>query len=458
MDPVEEGPDRYCVPPEIHSELALATPERKRAIVVQLIQKHPEGLKFSPRYPPTQSGPRQDGRAEPGSPPILDGADLESIDLRDIDLGRTELPAATLRKADLRGTLLNRANLAGADLAGALLQGAALGEADIRGAMLEDANLESASLRFADLRGSILEGANLAHADLWGSNLEGAVLTNANLDGALLNDANLERADLAGVSLKNATAKNANLRGARLVGANLSGAHMKGASLQEAVLAEAKLQEVDLLSCDLTHAFLADAWLERTRCSQEQFGAAIGEELARDFKGAEKGYLALERNFEGFGDNAAASWAYRKRRRMRKLFASRKARESRKLRDWSKTLKWAARYAGDQFVEWLCDYGESIPRVLASMMAVYLFFILLYKLTGSVVHVYQTPAGLTRIWPANWTELAVFSLLAMTTSGSPAVGLQPSSEVVHLLTGTEALLGIGLTGLLGFVAGNRIRR
>ena len=455
MNPKDE-PDQYCVPPEIYVLLAAAAADQKREIVVELIQRHPQGLKFSSH---DRQGFEVDSRKLRLKPsPFNRGVDLDSINLRGVNLGRTDLPAATLRKADLRGAGLNRANLTGVDLAGALLEGASLGEADLKGAMLEDADLESANLRFADLRGSILEGANLAHADLWGSNLEGVALTHANLDSASLNEANLEQADLVGACLKNATIEKANLRRAKLVGANLSGALMRGANLREAVLAEARLEEVNLLSCDLTHVYLADAWLERTRCSKEQFGSAIGEEVTGDFEGAEKGYLALERNFEGLGDSVAASWAYRKRRRMGKLSAYAKALEFNKHRDWSNTLRSYARYATEQFVEWLCDYGESVPRVMASMMAVYVSFILLYKLTNSVVRVYQTSDGLIRTPTGNLTDLAIFSLLAMTTSGSPTVGLQPSSEFVHLLTGVEALLGIALTGLLGFVAGNRIRR
>jgi uncharacterized protein YjbI with pentapeptide repeats len=455
MNPKDE-PDQYCVPPEIYVLLAAAAADQKREIVVELIQRHPQGLKFSSH---DRQGFEVDSRKLRLKPsPFNRGVDLESINLQGVNLDRIDLPAATLRKADLRGAELNRANLTGVDFAGALLQGAALGEANLRGAMLEDADLESANLRFANLRGSILEGANLAHADLWGSNLEAVALTNANLEAAVLNEANLEQADLVGACLKNATIEKANLRGAKLVGANLSGAHMKGADLRDAVLAEARLEQVDLLSCDLTHVYLADSWLERTRCSKEQFGNAIGEEVAGDFKGAEKGYLALERNFEGLGDSVAARWAYCKRRRMGKLFAYDMAIQSFKHRDGSNTLRWYARYAADQFVEWLCDYGESVPRVMASMMTVYVLFIVLYKLTHSVVRTYQTAGGLVQVPTGKLMDLAIFSLLAMTTSGSPAVGLQPSSEVVHLLTGTEALLGIGLTGLLGFVAGNRMRR
>ena len=46
----------------------------------------------------------------------------------------------------------------------------------------------------------------------------------------------------------------------------------------------------------------------------------------------------------------------------------------------------------------------------------------------------------------------------MTTSGVASARLQPRSDWVSLLAAVQSLLGIGLTGLLGFVIGNRIRR
>ena len=54
--------------------------------------------------------------------------------------------------------------------------------------------------------------------------------------------------------------------------------------------------------------------------------------------------------------------------------------------------------------------------------------------------------------------MAAFSLSVMTTVGTLDGELRPRSEWVSLLAGIQALLGIGLTGLLGFVIGNRIRR
>ena len=55
-------------------------------------------------------------------------------------------------------------------------------------------------------------------------------------------------------------------------------------------------------------------------------------------------------------------------------------------------------------------------------------------------------------------DLALFSLLAMTTSGNAAIGLVARQDAVNLLTSIQAFLGVTLFGLFGFVLGNRIRR
>jgi hypothetical protein len=53
--------------------------------------------------------------------------------------------------------------------------------------------------------------------------------------------------------------------------------------------------------------------------------------------------------------------------------------------------------------------------------------------------------------------VAIFSMLVMTT-GSPEGGLAPRGDLTLVLMGVQAFLGIALTGLLGFVLGNRIHR
>jgi hypothetical protein len=93
--------------------------------------------------------------------------------------------------------------------------------------------------------------------------------------------------------------------------------------------------------------------------------------------------------------------------------------------------------------------------VLASLVALYLLFTLLYGVTDSVARVVDTASGSVRVPTHNPIHLAIFSLLAMTSQGAPM--LVGRNEAAYFLAGIETLCAIFLTGLLGFVAGNRIR-
>jgi uncharacterized protein YjbI with pentapeptide repeats len=471
----------------VYERLAAAAPGERVEIVLGLIAAHPSGRLELPardglhavldevdlgrplsgsrrsgesrskRPSPSISEPKEGGRAS------LRGADLQGTHLRQanlayVDLAEANLQGAALGQADLRRARLGRADLRGADLAGARLQGALLGEADLRGAMLEEANLRGARLRFARLDGAVLEKADLRGADLWGAHLAGAELKEADLRGAVLREADLKGATLTLANLRGAALGRSDLSGAKLGGADLRKVDLGGACFHGARLAGAQLQGLDLTGCDIAGIHLSGTWLENVRLERRQLGPAIGEELEGDFDEARKSYLTLERAFQNLGDYDAASWAYRRRRRMQKREVLGRAQSDWAAGRWPAAVRHYAQYASDQSVEWLCDYGESVPRVLGALLALYLAFTLVYGLTGSVVRVVETSQGTVKVPTHNVWDLATFSLLAMSTSGSPAVGLQPKDEMVHFLTAMEALLGITLTGLLGFVLGNRIRR
>jgi uncharacterized protein YjbI with pentapeptide repeats len=120
------------------------------------------------------------------APILLEGADLDGVDLPGADLSNADLLGAELCNANLRGAAFRCANLTGANLS----------EADLEGANLQKANLVAAELSRANLRGAHLFEANLKNAELMWANLEGADLTKANL-----NDADLWRANLKGARL-----------------------------------------------------------------------------------------------------------------------------------------------------------------------------------------------------------------------------------------------------------------
>jgi uncharacterized protein YjbI with pentapeptide repeats len=499
------------VPPEVYRELEAASPEVRRRVVLRLVREHPEGRLVLPAGGGVRAmldeislshpapGPRADRAAAPD--PLrndareglglrraalrgaslrvadlrgvdleeadlreaeLDGADLRGAILRHADLNRSrlmraKLAGANLAGADLRGALLDGADLEGADLANARLEGASLGKADLRAALLEEANLDGASGRFAKLRGAILEGARIRRADLRGADLEGADLRGADLEGTELEEARLCAAKFAGASLRTCLLRQADLREADLTGTDLRGAILTGANLRDAILRDARLQEVGLSQCEIAHISLGGAKLDDTQLRLKQLDGAIGEELAGDFERAAQGYLALERNFESLGDHDAASWAYRRRRRMQKREALAQARAAWSGRRWRAAFGRYAQYTSDQLVEWMCDYGESVPRVLRALAVVYVAFTLIYALAGSVVREIERPGGSVRVPTHNPIVAAIFSLLVMTT-GSPAGGLAPRGDFTLLLIGVEGFLGVALTGLLGFVLGNRIRR
>jgi len=484
MTPSPAESAKYQVPgQEAYERLAIASPLERGELVLRLIEEHPQGRLELPVRGGLQgildgidlSRPALEGRqgqAPPNAPwwdaerrgaslrrADLRGAGLSLANLQAADLAEADLRQALLRGANLQGARLEEANLQGADLAGADLRGAVLGGADLGGAMLEDANLQGASLRFVHGPGAVLETANLQGADLWGARLEGAVLAGADLQKAVLAEADLRGADLAGADLRGAVLGQADLRGARLQGADLRGTILSRVNFEGAVLKDAKLQGMVLSDCNLTHVHVSGAAIDKTQFRREQLGDAIGEELAGQYEEARLGYLALERHFSELGDFDAVSWAYRKRRRMQKRAAWEEARAARARRDWRGAGAWYAKYVGDQLTEWLSDYGESAPRVLGCMLGVYLLFLLLYALTGSVVRVTYTPTGeVSRVPAHSLGDLAVFTLFSMISSAHPPAGLLPANEYARLLTGVQALLGMVLTGLLGFVLGHRMRR
>lgn len=470
------------VPPEVYEQLVDATPDERTDLILRLIEEHPQETLALPRRGRSQAVltgidlssssllRRGEDRLHPAwwdperrsislRGANLQGANLRGANLQEVDLRDADLQNATLGGSYMQGCLLENANLQGADLADAHLQGAQVGGADLRSAMLEGAYLQRTALRFAKLQRSALDEANLQQADLWGADLRGAVLEQADMRRARLLEANLRAADLSESDLREADLRGANFHNANLQSANLQEAKLTGATFEGAILKRARLQGMILLDCDIKHIHLSGAWLDKTRLDKQQLGGALGEELNDDYESASYGYLALEQNFENLGDPDAARWAYTKKRRMQKLYAKTRAQIAFKKREWEDAAYSYLEYVQSQFVEWLCGYGESIPRTLASIVVLYIIFTTVYMLTGSVVRIEDgTVTVLIGESLEEMLDVATFSLVTMTSAEGPEVGLEPVNRHVHVLMGLQTLLTIALTGLLGFVLGNRIRR
>lgn len=381
----------------------------------------------------------------------LAGASLRGADLACADLRRADLSDASLRGASLSGARIEEARFAGADLIGADLTDVHAGEADFSDALLEDARLLRAELRFAIFRNALLDGTNFEGADLWAAKFEGAEATFANFKGAHLSESQLAGVNLSGADLSGAMLQKANLRDAKLRGVNLEGATLTGTDLGGADLTDTNLPRVNLSSCNLRHARMSGAWLEKTWFRQDQLGGALGEEVTQEYEAARQGYLNLEQNFRSIGNPEAASWAYRRSRRMGKLHERRLAALAICRRDWRRAGPQLLYAASDSFVEWLCDYGDGLIRVVRAYALCVMAFALIYGATGALIYEDGSPAR-------NPVLLLAYSWLSMATSGSPDLGMKPTGPYMLYLDSLQYTLGVVLTGLFGFVLGNRIRR
>ena len=420
----------------------------------------------------------------------LQGALLMSAKLQGADLAIAKLQNAFLRGADLQEAFLLDANLQGIHLRNANLKRAHLTGADLKGADLRDADLRKADLRSATLQGADLKGtnlqkanllevnlkeadlryANLREANFWDANFEGAKL-GADLQEAYLRGANFQRADLSGARLQKAdlsfaSFQEAILRGARVQGAEIVHADFRGAKLEFVNLKGANLnlshlEKVDLFAAEsLEGTYFFGVFLDDTRMRREQLGEAIGEELEGRYDEAKEAYLALKNNFAEIGRYRDESWAYVKERQMgkmmhhprlaRKYYGEELPENPDAWRLWWFYIRHTAKWAIDEFFfDQLCEYGESIPRTLRAMGVALAGFAILYWLLGAVVDVSGNPSS-------SWLHCLLYSGGAFTTLGVDT--LRPANDWVRALSILESVMGIALTGLLGFVLGNRIRR
>ena len=394
-------------------------------------------------------GKQQAGLGLRGAP--LSGASLRNANLSGADLSQADLTGAACSGIVLDGARLEQAVFRGADLAGASLRGADAGQACFADALLEDVRMPGARLRFADFTGAVMDGADLSDADLWGAQLADVVAHRARLRGVLLDEVKLAGADFAGADLTGARLRRADLTSANLRNAVLRDAVLDGAILSGVNFTGAVLPYVVLTGCDMTHASFAGAWLERTRFRAHQLGGALGEEVSGAYAAAVEGYIVLEQNFRSLGNAQDASWAFRRRRRMGKHLHRASALAAFRQGTPAEAVSATTHWVSDVAAEWLCDYGESLTRILRALAIVWLGCCVVYWLTGSLM---AREAGHGHL---NVIDYLLFSLDSMTSVGTGEVALRPADQLGVLISSLQTVAGTVLLGLFGFVLGVRMR-
>jgi hypothetical protein len=291
-------------------------------------------------------------------------------------------------------------------------------------------NLEGQPVWLMENGGINLNGVNLSWAVLTGADLTEASLQNADLRGAMLEHVDFIDADLSNAFLWDASLDFAVLDGTKLQGANLFGASFVNSTISRDNIGERVIQELQEYSLP-DHMTMSP---ERNRFWQ-----------------ASRIYRHLKATFDGNGLYDNASWAYRRARTMEKHLAIYHLRQSWKTKQWGKIVKNLQKVITDSFVQALSDYGESPQRVLSSIAALWIAFAFIYAALSGVIDSSTTTVT------HNPIDLLAFSLCAMTTV--EAVGLEANNILaMRFLMPLETLFGIALTGLFGYVLGNRINR
>jgi len=211
-------------------------------------------------------------RAEnPDVIPDLNGANLEKVQLREINLEGSTIVEANLREAMIFESQLMRVNFENSDLSNTNFWGSELTSANLKYTKLAraqfiTANLSLSDFSYADLCGAVLMGANLTatklnHAKILNANFIGAQLVWAHLDYADLRGSTLRNVQLGGSSLSYANLSNTNLLGVNFSNSDLTGAILRNANLSWANFNRANLQDADLRDSNLSEASIIETIL-----------------------------------------------------------------------------------------------------------------------------------------------------------------------------------------------------
>ena len=296
-------------------------------------------------------------------------------------------------------------------------------------------------------RGAKFVYARLREANFFLADLSGADLRFSDLTDARLGYANLSEANLFDTKLVNTNLRNVNLRGADLYRAVLDGR----TELVKENVGETLLQENEKAYRE---------FIERNVVADSN--NPIEHHLRDRFLKAYRIYENLRVHFDSNGNTSDANWAYLKERRMKKKWHGTQCLVFFYEKEWGKSIGAFLRWLSDWTVELLCDYGESIWRVLAWLIV--LVFVVgplsLFMAGGldwngsNIPTYYALKDGLSK-FIYSYFQYLLYMLDTVTTASFSE--MNPRNDATRLLSGIMASIGIFLLGLLGFVAGNRIR-
>lgn len=391
---------------------------------------------------------------------------LDKINFNYVDFIETTLTYTSLRHAHFMGATLNVVHLTGADLT----------HARFESAILTTCSLWRTKLHEASLRLAIISNSEFIKSHLENVILIEAIVRDCNFTEAILNNCSVYEAEFVGVDF----------RAAQLVNIRLSdAANLKGLSLHRTIIGDSvNIDHNKLIDAPSSNNSLISLWHWLT--NQHEM-SAIWQEREGRFNEAKQIFKTLKGHFESKGDYEAANWAYVREQLMDKFQRTPKLLRFIYPRYTDKWVQEEPRkfnddpvrhieYSDPDIKEWLrlelfeklANYGVSLFRPLLCLALLVLGCGFIYRLGlpflgGTMITSIPNCgyADLSKAWMIDCTptykliHAIWFSFGALT---STEVGtLRPYLSHVGILMTLEILIGVALTGLFGFVLGNKLR-
>ena len=324
--------------------------------------------------------------------------------LRDVDLTGCELTDIDFGKCTLEGVSSDEGTLTGCNFDGCTLRRVSLRKATLRNCRFRNAAISWSDFRYCEIDRATFEAARIEFCDFYRAMLGGVVI----MRKALIADTSLYYTYLC-----------------------------EGVNIRRENLAEGRLLQEDR---EAYRRFLVE-WNTRgtgvrriVRAGQSDWDPEAS--LRARWADAEEIYKNLSGLWCSRGFLHDANWAYVKGRRMERR---------RMMADWRSTPALrrpalACRIANNLLMDLLFGYGESMRRMIFTYAALVLLFAYIFYGNASL------PSYLNAFW---------ISLKNMAGVGSEQ--LDGISPLVDMLNVTQTTLGILLTGIFGFILGNKIR-
>ena len=234
----------------------------------------------------------------------LRGANLEGLDLREVNFSETDLTGVNFTGANLEKSDFNRATLNGAHLSGANFSRAYMKMALLRRCICVRVDFSHANLLSADFREAIIEECDFNRAEL------GAYFSKAHISKVDFSKEEMTCATFIGAHLKDVNFKGTNLRFGNFDDAIINDADFRGAEMEGITFKGTHLHNVEIDTWEIKKESLVGACIsgasfqksrdETQRQSMEIRRQLVAECLHRKIKFAggkkKKHIVVMERN------------------------------------------------------------------------------------------------------------------------------------------------------------------